>query len=163
MMKMAESGIDAGSGLVLETDGGHARVRVVSESGACGSGSCASCAGGCHGGLFGETSGRVIQVTNAIGAGVGDLVLLESRPGVRFSAVTLLFVVPLVFFLAGFVLGTEIVPGSDSLAVLLAFGLAGLWYVGLALVHQKKTGRTPVWIAKVIAPGRGDDRGIQDV
>lgn len=155
-MEKTEAGIDAGSGLVLETDGELARVRIVSESGSCSSGSCSTCAGGCHGGLFSESNGRVIRVTNGIGAGVGDLVLLESRPGVRFSAVTLLFVLPLVWFLLGFILGTELAPGNDPVAVLLAFGLAGLWYGGLAMLQKRKAGRTAVWISKVIVPGRRD-------
>lgn len=148
---------DAGTGWVLESKEGSALVRVLSETGGCSSGSCAGCSAGCQGGLFGEGgAGRVIRVGNPVGAAPGDMVALAARPGVRFSALTLLFVLPLVCFMAGFVLGTELVPGSDAVAVLLAFGLAGVWYGALAMIQRVRARRPDVWIAHVLVPARRD-------
>lgn len=149
---------DAGSGLVLESKDGSAMVRVLSESGGPCSGSCAGCSGGCQGGLFGEgESGRVIRVENALNAAPGDMVALASRAGVRFSALSLLFVMPLVCFLLGFILGTELSAGSDAVALLAAFGGAGLWYGGLSLVQRLRGQDQQVWIARILMPAKRED------
>jgi positive regulator of sigma E activity len=143
--------IEAGTGFVLETDADKAQVRIISEATGCSSGSCASCVGGCHTGLFGENSGgRVITVTNGVGAKAGDLIRLESKPGVKISALTMLFGIPLVLFLLGFVIGAELAAGKDLVAVLVAFALPGIWYGIVALLQRRQVGRQAVWIAEIL-------------
>ena len=82
---------------------GTAEVLLVRES-AC-SGDCHKCSG-C--GAAKET--MIFTAQNAIGAGRGDLVKVESATGPVMKAATVLYVLPLVLFFLGYYLGT--LPGS---------------------------------------------------
>ena len=82
---------------------GTAEVVLVRES-AC-SGDCHKCSG-C--GAAKET--MIFTAQNAIHAGRGDLVKVESATGPVMKAATVLYVLPLVLFFLGFYLGT--LPGD---------------------------------------------------
>ena len=80
---------------------GSADVIRMQEAG-CG-GNCHQCGGGC-------ASARTVPVRadNPIGAAVGDLVTIRPRPGVITKAVVMLYILPLVLFIGGFLLGEHL-------------------------------------------------------
>ncbi|MDD3165074.1 MAG: SoxR reducing system RseC family protein [Oscillospiraceae bacterium] len=68
-----------------------------------------ACGGNCHdcGGCGGESQSRIVIATaeNPIGARVGDKVYIESDTKVIFSAIFLVYLVPLVLFFVGYAIG----------------------------------------------------------
>ena len=83
--------------LSVERDG-TARVMHIRQS-AC-SGDCHQCSG-C--GAAQET--MVLTVRNAIGAGAGDLVLISSESGPVLKAAAVMYLLPLVLFFLGYLVG----------------------------------------------------------
>ena len=102
---------------------GTADVLLVRES-AC-SGDCHKCSG-C--GAAKET--MIVRAVNAIHAGRGDLVKVESATGPVMKAAVVLYVIPLVLFFLGYYLGT--LPGNfGTLGGCLGFALGVaivIWY-----------------------------------
>lgn len=123
---------------------GMARVSVLRQS-AC-SGDCHKCAG-C--GAAEQT--MIFHAVNPIGAKPGDLVTVESASGPVLKAAAVLYMVPLVLFVAGYLLGMQWELGG--LTGLLAFALG----IGLAIVYdrlvmkKKNTVYTIIGWAKPIA------------
>ena len=103
---------------------GTAQVSVVRQS-AC-SGDCHKCAG-C--GAAEQT--MIFTATNPIGAKAGDLVTVESASGPVLKAAAILYMVPLVLFIGGYLLGMQWQLGG--LTGLLAFALG----IGLAIVYDR--------------------------
>ena len=103
---------------------GMARVSVLRQS-AC-SGDCHKCAG-C--GAAEQT--MIFTAVNAIGAKPGDLVTVESASGPVLKAAAVLYMVPLVLFIAGYLLGMQWKLGG--LTGLLAFALG----IGLAIAYDR--------------------------
>ena len=66
-----------------------------------------ACSGDCHkcSGCGAAKEVMIFQVQNPIGAGRGDLVVIESKTGPVMKAVGVFYVLPLVLFFAGFFLG----------------------------------------------------------
>ena len=129
--------------LSCEPDG-MARVSVLRQS-AC-SGDCHKCAG-C--GAAEQT--MIFTAINSIGAKPGDLVTVESASGPVLKAAAVLYMLPLVLFIAGYLLGMQWKLGG--LTGLLAFALG----IGLAIVYdrlvmkKKNTVYTIIGWAKPIA------------
>ena len=66
-----------------------------------------ACSGDCHkcSGCGAAKEVMVFEVQNPIGAGRGDLVVIESKTGPVMKAVGMFYVLPLVLFFAGYALG----------------------------------------------------------
>lgn len=94
---------------------GMARVACVRQS-AC-SGDCHKCSG-C--GAVEQT--MIIEASNPIGARPGDMVTLESATGPVLKAAAVLYLLPLVLFIAGYLIGMQWQLGG--LVGTLAFGLS---------------------------------------
>lgn len=78
----------------------HMAIVSVRRESAC-SGDCHKCAG-----CGAVTQTLQIRAENLIGAGRGDKVYLESSTGIVLWAVVLVYLVPVVGFLVGYLLGT---------------------------------------------------------
>ncbi len=78
-----------------------------------------ACAGDCRkcGGCASQTQTIQVRAKNEIGASVGDWVYVEAETKVVFSAVFLLYLVPIVLFFVGYFLGplTPVAPGYVAL------------------------------------------------
>ena len=86
---------------------------VVTRSTACGSncGSCESC-------IFQSELKTIAK--NSIGAKPGQKVVISSSSGKVFSAAILVYIMPLIFFLAGFVLSSAF-GAPEGICVLVSF------------------------------------------
>lgn len=107
-----------------------AEVVRVRES-AC-SGDCHQCAG-C--GATGQT--MVLQAHNPIGAKPGDLVKIQSESSPILKAAAILYVLPLVMFLAGYILG-ENLWGRGILVSLCALAIS---MIPIRLIDRYLTGK----------------------
>ena len=78
---------------------GRADIFLVRES---------ACSGDCHkcSGCGAAKEVMIVQAQNPIGAGRGDLVTLETKTGPVMKAVGVFYVLPLVFFFGGYMLGS---------------------------------------------------------
>ena len=110
---------------------GSAEVLRVRES---------ACSGDCHkcSGCGSSQQTMVIRAENPIGARVGDWVVIEAKSGEVLKAAVMLYIVPLVLFIAGYLLGEHLWQSG------ILFALAGL-LIGLVLVklldrHMTKKG-----------------------
>ena len=110
---------------------GSAEVLRVRES---------ACSGDCHkcSGCVSSQQTMVIRAENPIGAKVGDWVVIEAKSGAVLKAAVMLYIVPLVLFIAGYLLGEHLWQSG------ILFALAGL-LIGLVLVklldrHMTKKG-----------------------
>ena len=101
---------------------------VVTRSTACGSncGSCDSC-------IF--QSELTAVAWNRINARPGQHVVIESRTSKVFSAAVLVYVMPLVLFVLGFVIAT-VLGASEGLAILVSF--LALILAAVILVRQQR-------------------------
>lgn len=92
---------------------------------------CSDCGQCSHGK---ESQPTRFEVSNPVHAEVGDMVLLEMETGSLMKAVALIYILPLVNLVIGFVLGKwandlwQILPG-EALPALLGVGLMALTFV----------------------------------
>lgn len=94
-----------------------------------------ACSGDCHkcSGCGAAKEAVLFEATNAIGAGRGDLVKVESATGPVLKAAVVLYVIPLVLFFLGYYLGT--LPGDyGALVGCLGFVLGVL----IVVVYDRK-------------------------
>ena len=110
---------------------GSAEVIRVRES---------ACSGDCHkcSGCGSSQQTMMILAENPIGARVGDWVVIEAKSGAVLKAAVMLYIVPLVLFIAGYLFGEYLWQKG------VLFALAGL-LLGLILVklldrHMTKKG-----------------------
>lgn len=97
---------------------GTAEVTRVRES---------ACSGDCHkcSGCGSQQQVMLLTVRNPIGAKPGDMVIIESETGPVLQAAAMLYVVPMVLFLAGYLLGENLWAKGPLLGVLgLVLGFA---------------------------------------
>ena len=106
------------------TADGMAQVACLRQS-AC-SGDCHKCAG-C--GAVEQT--MIFTARNPIGAKPGDMVTVESATGPVLKAAAVLYLLPLVLFIAGYLVGMQWNLGG--LAGALAFGLS----IGLVIAYDR--------------------------
>ena len=105
-------------------DNGTATVFLQRES---------ACSGDCHkcSGCGAAKEVMVFEAQNPIGAGRGDLVVIESRTGPVMKAVGVFYVLPLVLFFSGYILGDR--WGRGALLGCLGFVLA----IALSVVYDR--------------------------
>ena len=101
---------------------------VVTRSTACGS----NC-GNCESYIFQSELKAVAK--NRINARPGQRVVIESRTSKVFSAAVLVYVMPMVLFVLGFVIAT-VLGASEGLAILVSF--LGLILSAVILVQQQR-------------------------
>lgn len=106
---------------------GMAEVAVTRAT-ACG-GSCSSCEG-C---MYEREMKAVAQ--NRVGAKPGQKVVIESRTSVIFNAALLVYVMPLVFFIAGYAASAAL---GASEGVCIAVSFAALVFSGVLLVVTQR-------------------------
>ena len=95
---------------------GTAQVLCIRES---------ACSGDCHkcSGCGAATETLVLTVKNPVGAKEGDLVVIQSASGPVLAAAAMVYMVPLVLFIGGYLLG-ENLWGAGPLAGVIAFVLS---------------------------------------
>ena len=120
--------------MVLSTSGNMARVSYRRPS-AC-HGDCSKCAGGC--GSMAAKEEIIVSAENLIGAKTGDSVYIEGETKKVAWAIVLVYVIPVVLFLAGYFLGQQ--WGCGNLIGVLGFFL-GLALAVLESRRQKKRGQ----------------------
>ena len=100
---------------------GTAEVRMLRES---------ACSGDCHkcGGCSAAKQEVRVRAKNEIGAQKGDWVYVESDTGVVFSAIFLLYALPIVMLFLGYFLGFRLSVTPGTLAVVgFVVGLIPVW------------------------------------
>ena len=104
---------------------------VVTRSTACGSncGSCESC-------IFQSELKAVAK--NRINAKPGQHVVISSRTSKIFSAAILVYIMPLIFFLAGFVIAT-VLGASEGVAILVSFVFLALSAILLVRIQKNRS------------------------
>ena len=120
--------------MVLSTSGNMARVSYRRPT-AC-HGDCSKCAGGC--GSMAAKEEIIVSAENLIGAKTGDSVYIEGETKKVAWAIVLVYVIPVVLFLAGYFLGQQ--WGCGNLIGVLGFFL-GLVLAVLESRRQKKRGQ----------------------
>ena len=120
--------------MVLSTSGNMARVTYHRPT-AC-HGDCSKCAGGC--GSMAAKEEIIVSAENLIGARTGDSVYIEGETKKVAWAIVLVYVIPVVLFLAGYFLGQQ--WGYGNLIGVLGFFL-GLALAVLESRRQKKRGQ----------------------
>ena len=120
--------------MVLSTSGSMARVSYRRPT-AC-HGDCSKCAGGC--GSMAAKEEIIVSAENLIGAKTGDSVYIEGETKKVAWAIVLVYVIPVVLFLAGYFLGQQ--WGCGNLIGVLGFFL-GLALAVLESRRQKKRGQ----------------------
>lgn len=120
--------------MVLSTSGNMARVSYRRPT-AC-HGDCSKCAGGC--GSMAAKEEIIVSAENLIGAKTGDSVYIEGETKKVAWAIVLVYVIPVVLFLAGYFLGQQ--WGCGNLIGVLGFFL-GLALAVLESRRQKKHGQ----------------------
>lgn len=107
--------------------GGMAEVAVIRQS-ACG-GNCASC-GGCS-----SNNVMTARAHNLVNAKTGQSVVIESSTKKIFGAVALVYVMPLIFFLASYI-AADAMGLSEGICVLASF--LALAFSGVLLVLYQR-------------------------
>lgn len=120
---------------VLSTREGRAQVAYDRPT-AC-HGDCSSCAGGC--GAMAAKEQVVVTAENSLGAKPGDRVVIEAATGAVFSAILLVYALPVVLFFAGY-FGVEAAGRSGVLGGVVGFFLGLLAAVPVSR-RKTKTGR----------------------
>lgn len=120
--------------MVLSTSGNMARVSYRRPT-AC-HGDCSKCAGGC--GSMAAKEEIIVSAENLIDAKTGDSVYIEGETKKVAWAIVLVYVIPMVLFLAGYFLGQQ--WGCGNLIGVLGFFL-GLALAVLESRRQKKRGQ----------------------
>lgn len=120
--------------MVLSASGTTAKVSYRRPT-AC-HGDCSKCAGGC--GSMAAAEELIVSAENLIGAKPGDSVYIEGETKKVAWAILLVYVIPVVLFLAGYFLGQR--WGHGNLIGVLGFFL-GLALAVLESRRQKKRGQ----------------------
>lgn len=112
---------------------GMAEVAVTRAT-ACG-GSCASCEGCMY-----EREMKAVA-KNLVDAKPGQKVTIESRTSVVFNAAMLVYVMPLVFFIAGYALAAAL-GASEGVCVAVSFAFLAVSAVLLVVTQRRKKDKT---------------------
>lgn len=100
-------------------------------------GDCSQCAGGC--GSMAAKERVIVTAENPIGAGPGDRVVIEAATKTVFSAILLVYALPILLFFGGY-FGAEALEISGSLPGIVGFFL-GLVAAVMVSRRKTKTGR----------------------
>lgn len=136
-------------GLVVETDGGMARVRLMRRA------TCDKC-GICG---IGRAPEIVVEVPNTIGARPGEAVRLAMESGSLLRAAAAAYLVPLLALLAGYLVLSAFLArlgmaaGREAFAIAGGFACLALSYLWLRSYDRRRGDRlTPRMIAVVEPP-----------
>lgn len=113
---------------------GNGRAQVAYDRPTACHNDCSQCEGGC-----GATAAKeriVVTAENSIGAGPGDRVVVEAARREVYSAVFLVYILPLVLFFAGY-FGGEALGINGALAGILGFFLG----LGIAVAVSRRMTR----------------------
>ena len=114
-----------------------------------------ACSGDCHkcSGCGAVQQKLLLTARNPIGARPGDMVIISSGSAPVLMAAAVLYMMPLVLFFLGYLLG-EVLWASGALAGGLAFALG----IGLAVVYDRCVARKQktVYTITGFGPGRSD-------
>lgn len=112
-----------------------------------------ACSGDCHkcSGCGAVQQALLITAENAIGAKPGDTVILSSETGPVLKGAAVLYMLPLVLFFAGYLLGV-LLWGKGALAGGLAFVLS----IALVVLYDRKVARKQNTVYTIT--GFGPDR-----
>lgn len=120
---------------VVSVSGSQAQVAYDRPT-AC-HGDCSHCAGGC--GAMAAKERVVVTADNPIGAAPGDRVTIETSAGAVYSAIFLVYALPVALFFGGY-FGAEALGVSGTWPGVLGF-LLGLLAAVAASRRKTKTGR----------------------
>lgn len=115
------------TGIVKETKHGVASV-MITRSSACGE-SCASC-GLCPG----QTA--VVEAQNGVNAAAGDTVIIDMPDKKVLGAAFLVYIVPLIFLIAGYFLGGVIFK-TEAMSIVSGLFLMALSFLIIAASDRK--------------------------
>jgi len=131
------------SGRVVAVSGTTVWVQTIRQS------TCQSCSarGGCGQRVLAAASdGRAnqVQVLNSLHAGVGDDVTLGIAEQALLQASLLVYALPLLLMVAASMAASQLVPGSDGVAILAAgLGLGAGFFVARLRQHRIPSGYQP--------------------
>ncbi len=136
-------------GQVVEIRGRLALVSTEAK------GACHSCSarGVCH---LGEGKTMVAEAWNPLGAQVGDMVRIQLSSRSVLAAAFLLYIVPLLVFLAGLMLG-RVLTHNQIWAVLLGLLLMAASYAGIRALDGRirRAGKLRPEISEIVTQGSG--------
>lgn len=110
---------------------GQAEVIRIRES---------ACSGDCHkcSGCGAQQQTMLLTARNPIGAQPGDMVVLESDSGTVLKAAMVLYLLPLVLLIAGYLVGKQLWDNGIVLGLVsFALGLAPVKWYDLRLAKKK--------------------------
>lgn len=100
-----------------------------------------ACSGDCHkcSGCGAAKQTLVLTVQNPIGATVGDVVYIQSESGPVLAAAAVLYMLPLILFFLGFLLGEAWKMGAAAGGIGFALGIVLAILYDRLVVKRKKT------------------------
>lgn len=114
-------------GFVKSVSGNTCEV-IIRRKSACGE-NCASCKGGC------EAREQLCSAENTAGAAVGDRVVLEMDSSKILKSAFLVYILPILVFLAVFAFVSEL--GGTAVSALCALGAAAAVFVCLGIYDRQ--------------------------
>lgn len=123
------------------SDDGTAKAVLVRQS---------ACSGDCHkcSGCGAVQQSMLLDVQNPIGAKPGDLVTIESKSGPVLRGAAILYLLPLVLFVPGYLWGMQ--WGLGGLTGLAAFALG----IGAAIVYDRCVVKKEKTVYTIVGFGR---------
>jgi len=132
-------------GTVLSVDGNKAKVKVLTSL------ECMSCQSRNH--CPAETGGtRIITVINEYGAKVSDYVVFEADTGKVILSAILLWIVPLIAMIIGYIAGERFAGGLWSIGVALIFLVTTFALIKLLDSKLSDSSTFYPFISKIIHP-----------
>lgn len=121
----------------MSCEGEFARVMYIRES---------ACSGDCHqcSGCGAAKQAMLFEARNPIGARVGDVVTVESASGPVLKAAAVLYLLPLVLFIAGYLVGMQWSLGGLMGGLAFALSMVLIVAYDRLVMKKKKTEYTIV-------------------
>lgn len=121
----------------MSCEGELARVMYIRES---------ACSGDCHqcSGCGAAKQAMLFEARNPIGARVGDVVTVESASGPVLKAAAVLYLLPLVLFIAGYLVGMQWSLGGLMGGLAFALSMVLIVAYDRLVMKKKKTEYTIV-------------------
>ena len=121
----------------MSCEGELARVMYIRES---------ACSGDCHqcSGCGAAKQAMLFEARNPIGARVGDVVTVESASGPVLKAAAVLYLLPLVLFIAGYLVGMQWSLGGVMGGLAFALSIVLIVAYDRLVMKKKKTEYTIV-------------------
>lgn len=131
------------SGIVIKTSGEKADVLLQRNL------NCGGCSH-CH--STEDGTGMIAEVDKVPGLAYGDRVLLESTPVRQVTAGFLIFILPLIFFIAGYLFAEKIWINSELIALIFGIIFSSIPYIVIYFLRKfnEKKGTFDFTIKKII-------------